>query len=115
MKTWSVIAAVLLTSSLSFADNASLLQQIQSSKSYKEYVAKNKKLARAFYCDSVLENLTSKDHSRLGGVESRFSLVVLSCASDYNDGGDPIHEAGLAVISDGDVLSFTTGSVAQPD
>lgn len=107
------IAAFLPTIALGKA--STIQEKILASAQYKNEVKKAQKNRASLSCGPMVESVETGDLSNFPGMATKFQLVVLQCYYNPHDGGDAIRQAGLAVIGQGEVLSFTIGYVAQPD
>ena len=92
-----------------------LLSSIKNSPIYLSEVKKIEDSGAGLMCDSVSEVLTSKNYSSLSKYPSIFSMVILKCRYNPNDGLDAYKVAGLATISDGNLINFILGNINQPD
>lgn len=115
MKLIPIILSMLLPA-LSFAGNQSILEKVKATTEYKDMVRDYNGSGGSFSCSEPEEVLTSKNYSRIKGDESRYSLAVLICIADPNDGLDAYQTMGLATIdAAGDIVSFKTAYVSQAD
>jgi hypothetical protein len=89
--------------------------KVKTSPQYLAEVAKAKTLGHDFWCESVAEELKSKDYSSLPEYPSVYSMVVLNCKYNPHDGLDVIRMIGLATFADNQVLNFSVANVHQPD
>ena len=111
-----LIAILILTlPALVRAAQPTILDQVQKMPDYKKIVRELKKVGGTFECSEPMEIIESQDYSQMPGVKSTYHLAILMCTRWPNDGGDAFPEAGLATISQGQVLSFTVGYIAKPD
>lgn len=108
----------LLTLSVAKADPLGTLGlkiKIKTHAAYLNEVAKAKELGHTFWCESIAEELKTKDYSSSSVGPSVYSLVVLNCRYSPHDGLDSYRVIGLATMDGDQVLNFTVANVNQPD
>ena len=89
--------------------------KVKTSPFYLAEVAKAKEQGASFSCQSVAEQLSSKDYSSSSAGSSIYSLVILNCMYNPHDGLDAYRVMGLATLSGDQVISFSTAAVLQPE
>jgi len=115
MKTIILFLALTLPA-IGFAKDQSILKKVQATAEFQKISKSYEQYGGYFNCSEVNEVLVSKNYSSLQDAQSRYSLAILTCQANPNDGGDAIQAVGLATLnSSGQVLSFTVEHPAQPD
>lgn len=89
--------------------------KVKTSAFYLAEVKKAEARGHAFWCETVAQELKSKDYSSLKGYPSIYSLVVLNCLYNPHDGLDSYRVMGLATVSGDQVLGFSIANVNQPE
>jgi hypothetical protein len=101
--------------SIPSARDAAILGKVKTHPAYRTLVEQAKSQKQGFLCRSVSEVIETKDYSLSSQQSAVYSLAVLECLYNPQDGLGVIRQSGLAVFSGEQIVSFTIVDIPQPE